>query len=368
MEQFTFVKRGYDPEEVDKYITTLEQVIKSYKDKDNAIKNAIISAQVAADNVVKNAQAQADAYKLQIADQLEDMRNTLDLNRRRLKAFDEAYTSMVGRFMRELDMSDMAELVGKIEEMEVAIADLQGLEVVSGGKEEYLDQEQTSIGNRGRGEYRENLPAPAPGGFIENRPPMRDFDDPAPRDIVDPRDLDRDFPREHAHYAPQEPDFREPVRERDMRPAARDMRLPAFQDRDVREFPELPPAHEQREIREPAREMRPAREAMMPPPDQFREQPRELPPRDREPQPREMMRPPSHEMREPAPAPREMRREPSRDIRRDAPRDIRREPMARDIMRDNPPPMREQARNFMPEPDGYGDDESNLLPPVASLM
>ena len=60
LEQFTYVKRGYDPEEVEKYITTLEQVIKSYKDKDNAIKNAIISAQVAADNVVKNARLQAD--------------------------------------------------------------------------------------------------------------------------------------------------------------------------------------------------------------------------------------------------------------------------------------------------------------------
>jgi len=55
MESFSIVKRGYDPHEVDSYIERLEQIIKSYKDKDNSINNAIVSAQVAADNILKNA-------------------------------------------------------------------------------------------------------------------------------------------------------------------------------------------------------------------------------------------------------------------------------------------------------------------------
>jgi len=392
LEQFTFVKRGYDPEEVDKYITTLEQVIKSYKDKDNAIKNAIISAQVAADNVVRNAQAQADAYKLQISDQLEDMKNTLDLNRRRLQAFQDVYTSMVNRFMQDLEMSDMAKLVGKIEEMEQSIADLQGLEVVSGSKEEYLDQDQHR-------EYRQ--PQPAHSNFNE-RPALRDFaDDPreASRDFqreAPPHEMAREMPREtrgqgrDAMFPPQEPDYHEPPREmrqppRDMmpspqsldpqRPPMRDTRppLPAMPGREmpVRDPREALPPPQHEPLREDLRKMGPPSRDMMPPPqEQFRG---EMPPM-REPG-RDMMRPP-------APDHRDMRRDMGRDVRPGAGRDMRREPGGRDIMRDNPPPMRpdmirphpqdpqmrDPNRNYPPPQDSFGDHDQNLLPPVASLM
>ena len=126
MEQFTIVRRGYDPEEVDKYISTLEQVIKSYKDKDNAIKNAIISAQVAADNMVKNAKMQADEYKAQIGRELGKV--TAEINRQRIKlqAFNDIYTSLVRKYLVEPKESDMRDLFARLDDVDKMISILMG--------------------------------------------------------------------------------------------------------------------------------------------------------------------------------------------------------------------------------------------------
>ena len=393
MEQFTFVKRGYDPEEVDKYITTLEQVIKSYKDKDNAIKNAIISAQVAADNVVRNAQAQAESYKVQISDQLTEMRNTLDMQRRRLQAFHETYANMMRKYIKDIEQAEMADLFSKIDEMEMAISDLQGLEVVSGSRnDEYLGQDEAR-------DYRGNLPDAA--AYHDNRPAPRDFGPEPTRD-------NRDFPRDAAMHDRNM--MRDPGREM-MRPPGREAGYPPPQehmhdprDRDMRGGREImpPPGHEP-PMRDP-RDVRGGRDMMPPPPHEPMRDPRDRDMRGG----REMMPPPGHEppmrdvkdaMRPPEPPMRDggreflaepprdaMRGDPGRDMRRDAGRDVRRD-AGRDIRRDGggrPPgrdmrdagPMRpdsreqvrDMGRNYMPEQDNYGDNDKNLLPPVASLM
>ena len=118
LEQFTFVKRGYDPEEVDKYVATLEQVIKSYKDKDNAIKNAIISAQIAADNMIKNAKAQADEYKAQIGRELGKVRSEVERQRMRVQAFQDVYTNLVRKYLIEVQDNDMSDLYSRLDDVD----------------------------------------------------------------------------------------------------------------------------------------------------------------------------------------------------------------------------------------------------------
>ena len=125
MEQFSYVKRGYSPEEVDKYIATLEQVIKSYKDKDNAIKNAIISAQVAADNVVRNAHLQAEEYKGRILKQLSGFRSAIDTERMRLQAFQDVYNSLMRKYLHDIDPADITELGRRLDDMDSLMHDLQ---------------------------------------------------------------------------------------------------------------------------------------------------------------------------------------------------------------------------------------------------
>jgi len=116
--EFTEVKRGYDPDEVDNYIASLDSVIKSYKEKDNAIKNAIISAQLAADNMIKNAKMQADEYKLQISHELEKMRNEIERERVKIQEFHEMYGELVRKYLKKLDEKDVSKLNNYLNEID----------------------------------------------------------------------------------------------------------------------------------------------------------------------------------------------------------------------------------------------------------
>ena len=136
MEQFTFVKRGYDPSEVDKYISTLEQVVKSYKDKDNAIKNAIISAQVAADNMIQNAKMQADEYKVQIVNELEKVRQEVERQRTRVQAFQDVYTGLIRKYLTQLDNGDINELNKRLDDVDNLITMLIDADIVAMPDEE----------------------------------------------------------------------------------------------------------------------------------------------------------------------------------------------------------------------------------------
>ena len=137
MEQFTYVKRGYDPEEVDKYISTLEQVIKSYKDKDNAIKNAIISAQVAADNMIKNAKAQADEYKVQISRELEKARDEVGRQRMRIQAFHDVYSGLVQKYLVEIEGNDMSNLYTRLDDIDRVLVHLMDEDIVPAPNEDF---------------------------------------------------------------------------------------------------------------------------------------------------------------------------------------------------------------------------------------
>ena len=129
MEQFSYVRRGYDPEEVDKYVSTLEQVILSYKEKDNAIKNALISAEIAADNVVKNARLQADDYRSKIIRQLSVIMDSVERQRQWLRQFQDEYNDLVRRYLRNMDDSELNDLYIRLDEMDSLIRDLSETDI-----------------------------------------------------------------------------------------------------------------------------------------------------------------------------------------------------------------------------------------------
>ena len=432
MDQFTYVKRGYDPEEVDKYISTLEQVIKSYKDKDNAIKNSIISAQVAADNVLRNAQMHADAYKVQIGEQLSEIRGALDRQRMALQSFQEAYANMVRKSIQELEQStSMTDLFVRLEEAEKAISDLEGLEAVSGptavpvsghmpppvdDRPEYLAQERPARSwDVQHDQPRDQRPA------LRDMEQSRDYGREVPPARRDMRDVTRDDIRDVMRHDRREP-MQVPIHEtlfdtdRDVRPPSREYDQPRDDrnyrnqnrnmDRDMvmapvqeREAPRgynrenaYAPLHEtlaDHDMRSPDREVH--QEPI------HRELPKDHTPygydaqyqnRDHGYQAKEWdTRDMGREYVQPERDPREMRRDtPSREVRRDVSRemrdpsrDVRRDHPShlshpnRDMMRTPPPmrpePMRDQSgRPYMPEGNDYPDNDQNLLPPVASLM
>lgn len=133
MEQFTYVRRGYDPQEVDNYVATLESVIKSYKEKDNAIKNAIISAQVAADNMIKNAKLQADEYKAQIVRELEKVREEVANERANMMEFQNLYGNLIRKYLLKLDESEISEMHTRLNEIDRLIDHLMDNDALPGG-------------------------------------------------------------------------------------------------------------------------------------------------------------------------------------------------------------------------------------------
>jgi len=130
MEQFTIVKRGYDPEEVNKYIATLEGVVKSYKDKDNAIKNAIISAQVASDNMIKNAKLQADEYKKQIVVELDNVRKEVEKQRTHINTFHDVYSTLINKYLKNVNEHDFNAIGDKLNDVDNLIKHLQESDIV----------------------------------------------------------------------------------------------------------------------------------------------------------------------------------------------------------------------------------------------
>jgi len=146
LEQFTFVKRGYDPEEVDRYISTLEQVIKSYKEKDNAIKNAIISAQVAADNMIKNAKAQANEYKSQIAKELDKVGVEVERQRMQVQAFQDVYEGLIRKYLTEIDKQEISEIYARLEDVERLIERLKEADIMPAPTPEGMPASNTGYG------------------------------------------------------------------------------------------------------------------------------------------------------------------------------------------------------------------------------
>jgi len=122
-ERFTLVKKGYDPQAVDRYIATLEAQIESYRDKDKVIQNAIVSAQAAADGIIMNAKRQGKVIKQETAKQMEDISTAVSRQRTMLSEFSDAYTAVVSKYLRAVDNMDFLALTEKINNLENYLAD-----------------------------------------------------------------------------------------------------------------------------------------------------------------------------------------------------------------------------------------------------
>ena len=117
-EKFELVKKGYDPKEVDVYIRALEVELRSYKDRDEVIRNAIVSAQQAADNIIQNAKNQARHMRENTAKQLEDISISIAAQRQMLSAFVREYEVLVSKYLKPIDNADFAAIYSKIDSLE----------------------------------------------------------------------------------------------------------------------------------------------------------------------------------------------------------------------------------------------------------
>ncbi|MCL2873830.1 MAG: DivIVA domain-containing protein [Defluviitaleaceae bacterium] len=117
-DRFNITKRGYEIEEVDAYISKLERTITEYKDKDAAIKNAIINSQIAADNIIDRATIEAEKIKLDALRQVSDIQNSINSQRRLVDEFVEDYMAFVKRYIVEFSEVNTKNIYSKIQSLE----------------------------------------------------------------------------------------------------------------------------------------------------------------------------------------------------------------------------------------------------------
>ena len=117
-DKFNYVKRGYDPSEVDGYIESLENVVKSYKEKDAAIKNALVNAQIAADNILKNTEIEVANSKLKAFAQLEKIFYSVQRQRTLMDNFKKDYAKLAEVYIKEIDEHDIKPVYDQISKLE----------------------------------------------------------------------------------------------------------------------------------------------------------------------------------------------------------------------------------------------------------
>ena len=113
-DRFVYVKRGYDPDEADSYIESLEGVIKSYKEKDAAIKNAILNAQIAADNIILNAKNRAETLSAEGVGKIKDLLNSIVSEKTMLNEFTAEYDAFMKKYVKLMEGDDIRSIIEKL--------------------------------------------------------------------------------------------------------------------------------------------------------------------------------------------------------------------------------------------------------------
>lgn len=127
--RFGIVRKGYDPASVDEHISNLENIISSYKDKDAAIKNAIVSAQLAADDIIrkakaaeedliKNARNQSGEIKKKSEAHVRSILELVKDQKAKYQTFVADYNALLNMYLHQNNDEDFAEVKDKFETLE----------------------------------------------------------------------------------------------------------------------------------------------------------------------------------------------------------------------------------------------------------
>jgi len=128
-EQFSIVKKGYDPAQVDWHLSTLNKELEEYRSKDAAISAAFLSAQIAADEIrqraeraaemiMQNARGLSSRLNEKSADQVATIILSVRAHREQLKDFKNDYNALVGKYLTKIEDSDIAAAEMKAIELE----------------------------------------------------------------------------------------------------------------------------------------------------------------------------------------------------------------------------------------------------------
>ncbi len=122
---FPIVKKGYDPHTVEAHISLLQKKIESYQQKDNVINNAIVSAQIAADNIIHEAHIKSEKILADTESKLKQMKNLLANQENIIKNFENDYNELVKKYLPNFDGNDVLKIFSKINNIGEKISSLK---------------------------------------------------------------------------------------------------------------------------------------------------------------------------------------------------------------------------------------------------
>lgn len=128
MQEFTMVKKGYDPNEVEKYVGQLERTIEEYKSRDSAISSAILNAQIAADNIIRNAHIHADEMRQNAILLLDEIHTSVQQQKIIVDTFQSEYNNLVNKYLTNPNGKHFLDIFGRINDLENYIDGLKNLD------------------------------------------------------------------------------------------------------------------------------------------------------------------------------------------------------------------------------------------------
>lgn len=126
MPHFNTMKHGYRIDEVNDYVATLESALAEYREKDAAITNTMVNAQIAADNIIKNANLAAKSIRQETINHLNSITDSLDKQKNLIARFEADYNELVGKYLFKVDETGFKEALSKVDALAACLSELKG--------------------------------------------------------------------------------------------------------------------------------------------------------------------------------------------------------------------------------------------------
>jgi len=125
------MRNGYNIDEVNKHIEGLERIISEYKEKDAAIANTMISAQIAADNIIKNANLAAKSIRQETVEHLNRVSESLDKQKNLITRFEQDYCELVEKYLMKVNETEFKDTLTRVDELGSYLSELKGVAVAA---------------------------------------------------------------------------------------------------------------------------------------------------------------------------------------------------------------------------------------------
>lgn len=117
MKGFSIVRKGYNPEEVDRRIKELENMLEYYKERESAINKAVVNAEITAENIIEDAKVKAKDIEREALNRLHEIKDKAILTKEKLEIFQKKYNILIQDYLVTLRSDELVDLFNQLEDI-----------------------------------------------------------------------------------------------------------------------------------------------------------------------------------------------------------------------------------------------------------